>query len=82
LGQRQMAMIEAAERVLILKRASASRRSGEAGGRQRTADHFVATCATGKRLICKLPLSTRPIMARAPTSRKIVINWLVRSLIA
>jgi hypothetical protein len=80
LGQRQIAMIEAAGRVLILKRASASRRI--TGGSRRTADHFVATCATGKRLICKVPLSTTPIMARAPTSMKIVINWLVRSLIA
>jgi hypothetical protein len=43
--------------------------------------HFVATCATGKRLICKVPLSARPIMARAPTSMQIVITRLLRSLI-
>jgi hypothetical protein len=43
--------------------------------------HFVATCATGKRLICKVPLSAKPIMVRAPTSMQIVITRLLRSLI-
>jgi transposase-like protein len=46
------------------------------------AGHFVVTCATGKWLICKAPLITKPTMARAPISIKIVINWLWRSLIA
>jgi hypothetical protein len=43
--------------------------------------HFVATCATGKRLICKVPLSAKPIMVRAPTSMQIIITRLLRSLI-
>jgi hypothetical protein len=41
--------------------------------------HFVATCATGKRL--KVPLSAKPIMVRAPTSMQIIITRLLRSLI-
>ena len=49
--------------------------------RQNAAGHFVTTCATGKRLICKVPLSARPIMVRAPTSMQIVITRLLRSLI-
>ena len=30
--------------------------------------------------ICKVPVSAKPIMARAPISMHIVINWLLRSL--
>jgi hypothetical protein len=49
--------------------------------RQNGAGHFVTTWATGKRLICSVPLSTRPIMVRAAASMQIVITRLLRSLI-
>jgi hypothetical protein len=42
----------------------------------------VATWATGKRLICKVPLSTKPTMARAPISMQIVISWQREALAA
>jgi hypothetical protein len=35
-----------------------------------------ATCAIGKRLIGRVPLSAKPIMASAPISMQIMINWL------
>jgi hypothetical protein len=46
--------------------------------------HFMAIWATGERdtLICRVPVSTKPIMASAPTSVEIVINRPLRSLIA
>jgi hypothetical protein len=45
---------------------------------------YLATTATGERdtLICKVPVSAKPIIARAPISMQIVIKWLLRSLIA
>jgi hypothetical protein len=62
-------------------RAGESSRMLFAAGAALWLGHFVATCATGKRLICKVPLNARPIMARAPTSMQIVITRLLRSLI-
>ncbi len=46
--------------------------------------HFMAIWATGERdtLTCRVPVSTKPIMASAPTSMQIVINRPLRSLIA
>jgi hypothetical protein len=44
---------------------------------------YLAATATGERdtLICKVPVSAKPIRARAPISMQVVINWLLRSLI-
>src|SRR5262249_44498802 len=46
------------------------------------AHHFVARRVTGDRstLICRVPVSTRPIMTRALANIQIVINRLLRSL--
>jgi hypothetical protein len=59
--------------------------SGElrAGRCARAASHCPTTATTGEWdiLICRVPVSKKPIMARAPISMKIVINWLLRSLI-
>jgi len=46
--------------------------------------HFMAIWATGERdtLNCRVPVSTKPIIASAPTSMQIVINRPLRSLIA
>jgi hypothetical protein len=44
---------------------------------------YLVTTATGTRgaLTCRTPVSTKPIMAKAPTSMQIVINRLLGSLI-
>ena len=46
------------------------------------ANHFVTSCVTGDRstLICRVPVSTRPIMTSALANIQIVINRLLRSL--
>jgi hypothetical protein len=50
----------------------------------REAVGYLARTATGEwdTLIWRAPVSAKPIMARAPISMQIVINWLLRSLIA
>jgi hypothetical protein len=44
---------------------------------------YLVTTATGEwdTLICRVPVSTKPIMAKAPTSMQIVINRSRSSLI-
>jgi hypothetical protein len=52
-------------------------------GRDHRTHSYLVTTATGEwvTLICRVPVSAKPIMAKAPTSMQIVINRSLSSLI-
>ena len=52
-------------------------------GRGSSDASYLVTTATGEwvTLICRVPVSAKPIMAKAPTSMQIVINRSLSSLI-
>jgi hypothetical protein len=53
------------------------------GQREGKRTHYLVTTATGEwdTLICRVPVSAKPIMAKAPISMQIVINRSLGSLI-
>jgi hypothetical protein len=50
---------------------------------RKTASHCATTATTGEwaTLICRVPVSAKPIMVMAPMNMQIAMNWPLRSLI-